>query len=100
MNTVLYRQGDVLLVKTGDIKDKSVVASGRVVLADGEVTGHQHVVEGDVTEYLAMGRRLLECGSTTVVIHQEHAPITLPAGMYWIVAQREYSPQEIRRVAD
>jgi hypothetical protein len=32
--------------------------------------------------------------------HDEHATIMLPPGNYRIVRQREYSPEEIRDVAD
>ncbi|MGH9523996.1 MAG: hypothetical protein ACRD3E_15850 [Terriglobales bacterium] len=34
------------------------------------------------------------------IVHEEHAPIVLPPGDYEIVRQREYSPEEIRNVAD
>ena len=32
--------------------------------------------------------------------HEEHAEITLPAGIYKITRQREYSPEAIRSVCD
>ena len=34
------------------------------------------------------------------IIHEEHDPIILDPGNYEIVRQREYSPEQIRNVAD
>ena len=34
------------------------------------------------------------------LIHEEHATITLPQGIYLVWMQREYSPEAIRRVID
>src|SRR5260370_6532975 len=98
----LWRQGDVFLISTRDLP-----ATGRVerrpVLAEGEVTGHAHRLEDPTSgQVFSVGENLyLEvlAGSATIV-HEEHGPITLPRGGYAIRIQREYSPQEIRRVVD
>ncbi len=45
----------------------------------------------------AAGLRI-EGGATFV--HEEHGPVTLPPGDYEVTIQREYSPEEIRNVAD
>jgi hypothetical protein len=37
---------------------------------------------------------------TATIVHEEHGPVTLPRGGYEVRIQREYSPQEIRRVVD
>ena len=34
------------------------------------------------------------------VTHEEHATLTIPPGDYEVKRQREYTPEEIRRVAD
>ena len=34
------------------------------------------------------------------IVHDEHEPVTLPAGDYEVVRQREHSLEEIRNVAD
>lgn len=41
-----------------------------------------------------------ERASGATFVHQEHGPITLPPGNYRVQIQREYSPEEIRNVAD
>lgn len=35
-----------------------------------------------------------------LLIHQEHTAEVVDPGTYWIIRQREYHPQEIRRVKD
>lgn len=101
----MYRQGDVLLVPVAKIPAKLTPVErqgGRLILALGEATGHAHavldaeceLVRGPVTRFLSVG----EAGAT--LSHEEHAPIKLPAGAYRVVLQREYSPEEIRNVAD
>lgn len=102
------RQGDVFLVKVARLPKgaKDVTPKGRIVLAFGEVTGHAHAIaEGETREfsYADAGnvvRRFLEVVGEAHVKHEEHGVIPLPPGFYEIIGQREYSPQEIRRVAD
>ena len=103
----LYRQGDVLLVATdmpGETKPVKRTKRG-LVLAEGEATGHAHVIEAPEAELVTAAEAaelyLLVHGTETVALtHEEHATIDVPPGSYRVVGQREYSPQEIRRVAD
>ena len=49
----------------------------------------------------ASGEAFLEIREAMVALqHDEHATINLPPGSYIVRRQREYSPEEIRRVAD
>ena len=107
-NTQSYRQGNVLIEGIPSLPKKLVKVareSGRLILAHGEVTGHAHAISarnadlysavdaGDVT--------FLEIRESMVALqHDEHATICLPPGSYIVRRQREYSPEEIRRVAD
>ena len=102
---MIYRQGDVLLrrVETDtDKMEREEPKAGRFILAEGEATGHAHTIEADsVVLYRSKdGKRVIVADEGAVVEHQEHAPITLPPGRYEIIRQREYSPEEIRNVAD
>jgi len=99
-----YRQGDVLLVQVDSLppdaglEDKS---SSDIVLAYGEVTGHAHVVDASAASlYNSQGEHFLEVVAATALSHQEHASIVLEPGVYRVVRQREYTPQETRRVQD
>lgn len=98
----LYRQGDVLIREVQSIPAGKKRATGHIL--EGEVTGHIHRID-DLT-----AAEVLECGeglflSVTAeggvsIVHEEHSPILLPPGNYEITRQREYSPEEIRNVAD
>lgn len=104
---MLYRQGDVLLQRVDEIpaglKDVPL-DKGRVILAYGEVTGHAHAVEGEVTFLAAdleeLEERFLRVESEAQVVHEEHDTITLPPGDYRVVRQREYAPERPVYVAD
>ena len=103
-----YRQGDVLIERISKlpVNVKPVARQGgRVILAAGEVTGHHHAIAapnadlysavdaGDVT--------FLEIRDAVAALsHEEHATIPLEPGFYRVSIQREYSPEEIRRVQD
>lgn len=75
----------------------------RPVLAEGEVTGHAHRLKDPTSgRVFSVGSDLyLEVlADTATIVHEEHGPVTLPRGGYAVRIQREYSPQEIRRVVD
>ena len=110
-----FRQGDVLLLA---VDPESLPAQartvprqgGRVVLAEGEVTGHAHAIDSSAATLLRAGsdadaRRFLRISAPVDLVHEEHATIALPEGLYSVVIQREYVPPEIslvpfRRVID
>ena len=103
------RQGDVLVTSVKSIPQGAtfVKNEGRIVLAYGEVTGHAHALSvADAQEFTMADARgivrrflqVLDGGAT--LRHEEHAPIVMPPGVYEIVQQREYFPDDIRSVAD
>ncbi len=99
----IYRQGDVLIRQIVSLPKQKAVRQTSGVLAEGETTGHAHRVENmTATEVFEIGNGLyLRVGEEGVrIVHEEHAPITLPAGNYEVIRQREYSPEEIRNVED
>jgi len=106
----MYRQGDVLLVAIDrellppNLIDAPRDRNSRLVLARGEATGHAHVLTG---ERVAMRCSADDPESLFLlvdgfgrVVHEEHAAIGLPAGVYRVVRQREYEPGAIRPVCD
>jgi hypothetical protein len=104
----LVRQGDVLLVPVEGLpKRAGVVGRGRVVLAEGEATGHVHVVEDARASLHREGRdgttflHVADDGPVALV-HEEHDRLWLAPGVYRVVRQREYEPgwRWSRRVAD
>jgi hypothetical protein len=102
----MWRQGDVLIRPIPAIP-KTVQPKapdrGRAILAYGEVTGHAHALDATLAELFEHrdGTLYLRVtGPGAAVTHEEHAAIPLAPGTYQITHQREYTPTEIRRVAD
>src|SRR5208282_1913896 len=96
-------QGDVLIRRIQSLPKQTAQPRLNGILAYGEVTGHAHKVE-DMTraEVLEIESGLyMRVGEEGVrIVHEEHAPITLPPGNYEVEIQREYTPEAIRNVAD
>jgi hypothetical protein len=100
---VMYRQGDVLIIPVDNIPNH-LVKTKRVTLALGEVTGHHHSISYGAVGYSNNENSLSDYfeveEESANLTHQEHDTITLPKGKYRKVIQVEYTPQEIRNVAD
>ncbi|GAC1365526.1 MAG: hypothetical protein NVSMB32_09130 [Actinomycetota bacterium] len=100
------RQGDVLLVPVDEIPSATKPVArvgGRVILAEGEVTGHHHAIsDADVALVLGeMERRWLEVGTEgATLVHEEHAALKVAPGRYEVLLQVEYTPSALVRVAD
>jgi hypothetical protein len=98
------RQGDVFIERCRTPEgglEPVPPEGGRVILAHGEATGHAHALPMAGAALFARGaERFLRVVRTTELRHDEHAPIRLTPGTYRVTRQREYSPEEIRFVAD
>lgn len=102
-NKTHYRQGDVLIVPVSEIP-AGLTRTKRVTLALGEVTGHHHTIsEAEATGYGTAEDALatyFESSVTMTLTHQEHNPVVIPPGKYQAIRQVEYTPEEIKNVAD
>jgi hypothetical protein len=105
----VFRQGDVCLIAIDEIPVDAKLApeTGRkVILALGEATGHHHRFEFmDTTHNVRMhaahgGARYLHVMAPAKLLHEEHSTVDVPAGKYLLPTQVEYTPAELRRVAD
>lgn len=117
----LIRQGDVPLTldKSGVVRGKRVAKTTRLVIARGETSGHEHTIVGDVELYEldkpetvpgysgVMSTHMVLVGGDAKFAHlagdmptKEHGEIDLKPGLYWQLAQWEYTPEEIHRSAD
>jgi hypothetical protein len=93
-----YRQGDVLIVATPKVPARLTSVHrdrGRIVLAEGEVTGHAHAIaDGEATLYQDDDEaRFLEVTAAVALTHEEHDTIMIPPGTYRVIRQREYTPE-------
>jgi hypothetical protein len=109
-----YRQGDVGVEVCADLPEglewKPVK---NIVLAEGEVTGHAHVLScaqslGGKTDGTAFpleiaekdGTMFLRVAEPLPLTHQEHGTITIERGTYRVRKQVEYTPEAPRQVMD
>lgn len=107
-----YQQGDVLLftfAKLPEGKLTPVIPGSRgFVLAEGEATGHAHVVEpppakDDVQFYTdAQGTLWMSTKKDAVLKHEEHGHIKVQPGTYKVGRVQEIDPmsREIDAVRD
>ena len=112
------RQGDVLLIRTSakalTPEHKPVpLERGRLVVADGETSMHQHVMRGEGVCLLAregISDRVLTVGLDLAELVTEggergpglmrHPAIPVPKGTYVVRLQREWAGEEVVNVAD
>lgn len=107
------QQGDVLLKKCDTIpaNAKKVAMKPRgFVLAEGETTGHCHVVRDDTVElFEADGVLYLKAITPTNLEHTlptgeqaDHNPVAIDAGIWQVGIVKEFDPfqEEIRNVRD
>ncbi len=104
------RQGDVLLYPVNEIpkglKKAKRDGRGRLVVAEGEATGHAHCILDDVADLFVAGDldemsdRFLVVEEECEIVHDEHDALTIAPGIYRLPAQREYTPAAPVRVAD
>ena len=99
------RQGDVTIKQIEKLPD-GLRKLDTLTVRFGEATGHHHslVVEEPNRAELYQDEKGVMClhvEGGAVLTHQEHKPLTLPAGDYLIGDERELDPIEgIRKTID
>ena len=95
---VQYRQGDVLLTWVGPAKAPTKKATSRMVVAEGEATGHAHVLEVEPTaaDKEAAAKLIEELGEGRInvagrarFLHEEHNTFSVEPGLYEVALARE-----------
>jgi len=94
----VYRQGDILLRRVDVLPATSSVVArrdGRIVIAEGETTGHAHAIEAPPEEATllatAQNARFLQLTAAVELRHEEHDPIAVAPGIYEVIQQREWT---------
>lgn len=104
----MARQGDVLILSVDKVPDKLEEIphkGGRIVLAEGEVTGHFHAIDAPPSVAVLFqspgtADRILRAKQPVRLLHDEHAEVEIPAGDYIVRLQREYRWGSERKVLD
>jgi len=98
-------QGDVFFTKLKKlpegIKTRSRSRRGYVI-AEGEATGHAHVINEEIEFYEKDGVLYLKTEKEVQVKHEEHKPVIIGKGIWRVGIVREYDPftEEARTVKD
>ena len=97
----IIRQGDVVIFLSKEKPDSAKKREDRT-LAYGEVTGHHHTLQQDTAVVYGEleGVQWIVVEEDTDLTHQEHDTLAIPPGTQEVLVQREYHPEEIRRVVD
>lgn len=96
----LKRQGDILFEKINKINYDVVKIKDDNVIAEGEATGHCHLLKDGVLYEDVNGSLYVDAKQDAKVVHEEHNTVPLDPGFYLIKRQREYEPNGWRRVSD
>jgi hypothetical protein len=104
---MFIQQGDVLIKevtkKVDFSKAKKVERKQRGwVLAEGETTGHAHVIDDDIMLMEIEGTMYMKNDHDVTIVHEEHNAHTIPAGTWEIGIVQEYDhfAEEARKVRD
>lgn len=105
MKRKLIRQGDVLLIPAKPRDGLKPHTDS--TLAHGEATGHHHtVIDGEVLVD-EQGRLFVRAGEATELRHAteagtkaDHDWLKIPAGLWEVRIEEEYTPEGLRRVED
>ncbi len=91
---MLFRQGD-LFIESAEAVPEGTIRRDSGVLLEGELTGHSHRIDDaqSAVVYERLDQMFIEViGERAAIVHQEHATIVLPRGVYRAWRQRQYDP--------
>lgn len=99
------QQGDVLLKRLDTLPDGEckVISHGKMVLAEGEVTGHYHGIEEVYSSLYQYGNvMVMDLKASAILTHQEHGHIQVEAGIWEVrrVQEYDYFSKMKRQVVD
>ena len=100
----IYRHGDIPFYPLkGKVEGEIVRHNGSFVLAEGETTGHKHLLTCPRMEIRKVaGGYILALVEEAQISHEDHKTIKLPAGNYFVGKEREvdHFVGAVRKVLD
>ena len=101
---MFYQQGDVLIESAQIPTTAKKSNKNRIVLAEGETTGHAHVISdtNNCTAFESDSELYLRVTNEVTVSHEEHNHISIAPGNYRVRKVQEYDhfKEEARQVQD
>lgn len=94
------RQGDLLFTKVD--KQTTGNESQKLVIAQGEQTGHHHVLVAQTDSVILGDKTLFTVKGKAKLVHPEHDIIDFPDGTYMVTNEREwdYIENDLVKVRD
>lgn len=109
----LYRHGDLAITQISQEEAKKLIVGDAFkhnksfVLAEGETTGHKHLLTTSNVDDLNVfvddqGRYILQVEKQATLTHEEHKQIDIMPGWYVVSPEREhdYFEKNVREVVD
>ena|SRR3990167_1666209 len=103
MKNILYRHGDLLLYPVKELKGEEVKNNGQFILAEGETTGHKHLLVADrMTIKQDQNGYYISLEKPGTLTHEEHKTLEIQPGKYFVRKEREkdWFSQAVRKVQD
>lgn len=101
---IKIQQGDILIKTTNIPKKEWGKKINHLILQQSNVSGHAHKVIGKAVLYSTdkESEFFLEVLEKSKLVHEEHKPLSIPKGKYFVYGVKEFDPfeEEIRRVRD
>ena len=90
----IYRQGDVMLKETDSLPSNLTQRKSGLV-AEGEQTGHAHIIENGAVfelsnEFNLPPKLYVAANDNTKIVHDEHHALSLKDGLYEVIIQKEF----------
>ncbi len=95
----MYRQGDILLISVPQLPIGCRKTRSKIIL-QGELTGHSHRITAGTVYHLGSDQIYVQLDEPASIVHEEHAAIELPVGIYRVIRQHEYIRNQRREVMD
>lgn len=88
------QHGDILIWSVDQIPQRAKQIArkeGKLILAEGEATGHNHVITAEPAILWELnGDLYLEVTEPVAITHEEHKPLDIPTGIYQVGRVKEY----------
>lgn len=103
----VYRHGDISLHPSSEVLGEKVKHNGSFVLAEGETTGHKHVISVPSVDDMEIfrtpeGGYFMRLKTEGTITHEEHRKVKVAPGVYKMVNEREFDwfSKATRKVID
>ena len=98
--TLVGRQGDIYVYRySRELPDGPFKRTARILVAQGEKTGHQHILEGRDLQVMQVAQQptglegvallFARVGEVALLKHDEHTDVQMKPGTYAFLRQRE-----------